>query len=179
MPRKPPRVVLSVRSLDHRRGPAKPLLVSAVAAAVAALRRPRVCVEVAYADDATMRRIESGYSRSKTRSPGSRAVTDVLAFPAHQPLPGGCYLLGEVIVNRDAARRNSASEGVTLELLRYVVHGVLHMVGYDDATPELRSAMWRRQEQIVASLCQESNRRTTKRRGYPGAGFAGPSRRRS
>ena len=35
------------------------------------------------------------------------------------------------------------------ELVRYIVHGVLHLSGYDDATPRARLRMGRRQEELV------------------------------
>ena len=51
-------------------------------------------------------------------------------------------------------------EPVRRELARLVVHGVLHVLGYDHPEDDdrERSPMWRRQEKIVARLASESGR---------------------
>jgi probable rRNA maturation factor len=142
--RKARSVTLSIRSLDGRRGLSRNLVRKAVAAGLEELPARKYLVEIVYADDAAMRKLNAAYRDDK-------GVTDVLAFPAHQAIPKGSYLLGEVIVNRDeAVRRCDEGGGVSQELLRYIIHGVLHLVGHDDATPKLSKRMWQRQEQIVA-----------------------------
>ena len=47
------------------------------------------------------------------------------------------------------------------ELLLYVIHGTLHLLGYDDATPETRDLMWSREGHYLgrfglAQRCEES-----------------------
>lgn len=73
--------------------------------------------------------------------------TDVLSF-----LLGfdGQRLDGEVIVSADYAAAEAARYGWPAqdELLLYVVHGVLHLVGYDDTTPEAAAQM-RQQERVI------------------------------
>jgi len=146
------RLELSVRSLDGRRGPSRALLNKALKLALADMPSRAYLVEIAYADDRIMKQLNRKYH-------GSSVVTDVLAFPAHQQLPGGEYLLGEIIVNRDEARRCSADGGgIQVELTRYVVHGVLHLAGYDDSTPSLRSRMWETQESIMRSIVRNGDK---------------------
>jgi probable rRNA maturation factor len=62
---------------------------------------------------------------------GLDRATDVLAFPLADA-PGG--LLGEVVASAETARREAAARGLAPadELLLYVVHGVLHLLGFDD-----------------------------------------------
>ncbi|MEO0073567.1 MAG: rRNA maturation RNase YbeY [candidate division WOR-3 bacterium] len=61
--------------------------------------------------------------------------TDVLAFPLEEPpspsRPLRARLLGEVYINRDAARRQAKEYQVTLgsELRRLALHGLLHLAG--------------------------------------------------
>ena len=71
--------------------------------------------------------------------------TDVLSF---QLAPGPRNLEGEVIVSADTARSSAQRFGWSAwgELLLYVVHGTLHLVGYDDDTSKHQAAM-RAQEQ--------------------------------
>lgn len=83
---------------------------------------------------------------------GSARTTDVLAFAL--PAPDGS-LAGDVYVCPWTARRAARRHRVPLreELIRYIVHGVLHVVGYDHPEGEERmgSPMWRLQERCVAA----------------------------
>lgn len=66
-------------------------------------------------------------------------VTDVISFQ----LESGRFLEGEIYVNLDRAKSQSKKYHVTYgsEVARLVVHGTLHLVGYDDSTPRKRLAM--------------------------------------
>ena len=71
------------------------------------------------------------------------------------PLPGG-LLTGEVYICAAVARADARVHEVPLreELVRLVVHGTLHVLGYNhsEGTGRTRSAMWRRQERYVKAL---------------------------
>ena len=87
------------------------------------------------------------------------APTDVLAFPndACGPFVGApglpCYL-GDVIISFRRAEVQAAEVGhdVQVELQLLAVHGVLHLLGYDDATEEQRARMWAVQAEILQAL---------------------------
>ncbi|MEX2111701.1 MAG: rRNA maturation RNase YbeY [Pirellulales bacterium] len=66
--------------------------------------------------------------------------TDVLSFLLERE---GDRLEGEVIVSADTAARAAAEYAWPAddELLLYVIHGTLHLVGHDDASPDERAAM--------------------------------------
>ena len=68
--------------------------------------------------------------------------TDVLSFVLGRD-ERGRSLDGEIIASSDYAAREAAGYGWTTddELLLYVVHGCLHLVGYDDTTSEGQAAM--------------------------------------
>lgn len=72
-------------------------------------------------------------------------ATDVLSFPLEEREG---YLEGEVIVSSDTALANASSYGQRPgeELLLYVIHGVLHLVGHRDKTDE-DAALMRAAEQ--------------------------------
>ncbi len=81
-----------------------------------------------------------------------RGPTDVISFgfaPAHV----GDALTGDVYIAPDVARSNARAHGAPVreELLRLVVHGVLHVLGEDHPDGESRyaSPMWRRQERLL------------------------------
>jgi probable rRNA maturation factor len=94
-----------------------------------------------------------GSRRSRTlnrRYLGHDWVTDVISFPfAQDPV-----IDGEVYVNLDRARTQADQLGLSYgnEVLRLVVHGVLHLLGYDDRSPVRRRRMHRRQEALVQRL---------------------------
>ena len=86
---------------------------------------------------------------------GHRGPTDVISFGlGRHGLKGP--VVGDIYICPEIARANAKRQGVSSqeELLRLVVHGTLHTLGYDHpegATP-LESRMWRRQEKILARV---------------------------
>lgn len=100
----------------------------------------------AFVGPTRMRRLNAAWK-------GRDRPTDVLAFSL--ALPGG-RRQGDVYICRDVARREARARGLPLrqELLRLVVHGTLHVLGYDHPEDERRTAspMWRRQERYLACL---------------------------
>ncbi len=90
-------------------------------------------LSIAVVDDPTIHELNRRYLEHDY-------ATDVLSFPLES---GESHLEGEVIVSLDTARRQAEQWGWTTEdeLLLYVVHGVLHLVGYDDHDPTKRAEM--------------------------------------
>lgn len=78
--------------------------------------------------------------------------TDVIAFGFGSGTSGGA-VVGDIYICPDVARKNALEEKVSLreELDRLVVHGVLHVLGYDhpESDRRLQSAMWKKQEIIL------------------------------
>jgi probable rRNA maturation factor len=86
---------------------------------------------------------------------GLDSVTDVLSFPVDglDPLPPGMEReLGDVVISLAQARRQAGDEGVSEqeELTHLVVHGVLHLAGFDHETDS--GDMLERQDRLVAVL---------------------------
>jgi probable rRNA maturation factor len=88
---------------------------------------------------------------------GLDAPTDVLSFGAQEDSGSfiaapemGSYL-GDVIVSypRAVAQAEERGHPVQQELNFLVVHGVLHLLGYDHADEEEKAVMWARQEAIL------------------------------
>jgi probable rRNA maturation factor len=96
---------------------------------------------------------------------GVDAPTDVLAFaddPDDGPFvaaPDEPPYLGDVIISFPRARVQAATEGhsTATELRLLTVHGVLHLLGYDHATPHDQTRMWARQEAILSSLPERAD----------------------
>ncbi|MEM8599725.1 MAG: rRNA maturation RNase YbeY, partial [Bacteroidota bacterium] len=70
-------------------------------------------------------------------------TTDVLSFNLDEDALAEHLVEGEVYVDLDTAAERAPEFGTTFEAeaVRYVVHGVLHLVGYNDATSTQRAAM--------------------------------------
>ncbi len=100
-------------------------------------------------DDETVRRLNREYA-------GEDAPTDVLSFSLREgeefaSPPGEPAPLGEVIISWPTADRQAAERGAPIqdELAHVLVHGVLHLLGYDHAQPEEERRMRSREEQLL------------------------------
>jgi probable rRNA maturation factor len=110
--------------------------------ALAALGRSDREVHVTVVDDRRIRALNARYL-------GTRRATDVLAFDLAGP--GPTRLWGEVIVSAETAARQARRLGVPLaaELDLLVVHGLLHLAGYDDHEPRQARRMHERAREIL------------------------------
>lgn len=85
--------------------------------------------------------------------------TDVLAFPMHSGKEDGpeMALLGDVVVSAERAVEYAARHRLDLaeELSLYLVHGILHLIGYDDANPRDRKKMRRREKELMEEARRE------------------------
>ncbi|MDB4891110.1 MAG: metalloprotease ybeY [Gemmatimonadetes bacterium] len=81
-----------------------------------------------------------------------RGPTDVISF-GFAPVTTGAPLTGDIYIAPGVARRNALAHGAGIreELLRLVVHGMLHVIGYDHPVDGERyaSPMWKRQERLL------------------------------
>jgi probable rRNA maturation factor len=76
---------------------------------------------------------------------GEPGSTDVLSFPLDGFDEDGVRVLGDVVVAPSEAQRNNPNDPDG-ELRLLVVHGVLHLLGYDHEEDGARTRMWERQE---------------------------------
>jgi probable rRNA maturation factor len=93
-------------------------------------------LEVALVDDETSDRVHRDFMEVE-------GPTDVITF--HH---------GEIVIGAQVAERQAADYGEPLarEILRYLVHGLLHLAGHEDQQADARAAMEAAQESIVAEL---------------------------
>ena len=81
--------------------------------------------------------------------------TDVLSFPCDDPCtvvePGESVTLGDVVIAPEIAERQAAEYGHTVEeeLNLLLVHGVLHLLGYDHVADEEAEAMQARERILL------------------------------
>jgi len=90
---------------------------------------------------------------------GVDAPTDVLAFAADEnvdfvtPNEVPPYL-GDVVISFTRAQEQAREQGhsVREEMALLVIHGILHLLGYDDEEESARATMWARQKEILDAL---------------------------
>jgi len=104
--------------------------------ALSALRWKGGGINILFTDDAGIKRLNSRFK-------GRKGATDVLAFDT-----------GDIAVSVDTARRNARRFGNTLpgELRLCVVHGILHLCGYDDTSAPKRKAMRAMEKRILDEI---------------------------
>lgn len=100
-------------------------------------------VSVLITDDEEMKRLNSQFR-------GVAEATDVLSFPAPATSPGQ---IGDIAVSIGFARRQAEARGVPIEdeIAMLVIHGGLHLAGFDDETPEQRAEMLERMNEVAAA----------------------------
>ena len=99
-------------------------------------------------DDEEIRRLNRDW-RGKDRP------TDVLSFPLQEGAFAGVGdALGDVVISLPTARRQAGENGFTLveEVDRLLVHGILHLVGYDHEVSPREARRMQRQERKLRAL---------------------------
>jgi probable rRNA maturation factor len=128
---------ITVTVSDRQRGP----LPAARAQALASLAREALVGEGVGSGELTLSFVDADEIEDlHVRFMGESGPTDVLSFPL-----GEDGLLGDVVVCPSIAAANNPGD-TDEELRLLVVHGVLHVLGYDHHRDADRAAMWERQE---------------------------------
>ena len=84
-------------------------------------------------------------------------LTDIVTFP----LRNDSELEAEIYISSEMANVNAQQFKVSLnnEISRLIVHGILHLIGFDDSSEQKKKAMFKKQEQIISNynkqVCDE------------------------
>jgi probable rRNA maturation factor len=102
---------------------------------------PDVSLSFAFVDNRAIRKVNRKFLKHDY-------ATDVLSFALND---GRDDVFGEVVISTEYAAAEARRRRISREeeVLRYVVHGVLHLAGYDDRTPARKREMWKRQERYL------------------------------
>jgi probable rRNA maturation factor len=95
-------------------------------------------LSVSFVDEAEMTELHLRYM-------DEQGPTDVLSFPLDEVDDRGVRLIGDVVVAPSVAARNNRDDPAA-EIRLLLVHGILHVLGYDHEEDEERAEMWTRQE---------------------------------
>jgi len=93
-----------------------------------------------FVDDRHIRRLNSKYRKVDS-------ATDVLAFPIRS-----FNVLGDVVISAETAKRAAHKREIPIhkEICLYIVHGILHLVGYKDKRPDERRRMRLKEGEVLA-----------------------------
>jgi probable rRNA maturation factor len=102
-------------------------------------------ISLAFVDNDTIHRLNKRYLDHDQ-------PTDVLSFPLSEP--GAKRLAGELVIGAEVARDQARERGhgVEAELALYVIHGLLHLCGLDDATAKGAAEMRARERHYLGEL---------------------------
>lgn len=123
-------------------------------AALAALRsckESNARLTVVLVDDARMAELNRQFR-------GRDSTTDVLAFESDDEMASleveEPRYLGDIVISHERGAEQAGDLGHDLqqELETLVVHGVLHLLGFDDESPRNRERMWEAQKNVLSEL---------------------------
>ena len=119
-------------------------VVEVASAALEFGKRRGLGLSVVFVDDAALADLHGRYL-------GDDSPTDVMSFDLGEQTPGPG---GELYVSVERAQARAGERGVSVgrELALYVVHGTLHLCGYDDHEPDDRASMRAAEHTVMASL---------------------------
>jgi probable rRNA maturation factor len=148
---------ISVSTNGLRTGVSSARIVDASRAALRAERVGDALVSITLLGRAAMAKLNREHL-------GHRGATDVISFGFTRATEAD-PVVGDIYIAPEVARENALSRGVPVreEIVRLVVHGTLHILGYEhpqsvDAAEREASPMWKRQERIVRRLVARTRR---------------------
>jgi probable rRNA maturation factor len=99
---------------------------------------------------------DSGIQKLNKEKRGKDSPTDVLSFPViEKDIPEGYKILGEVVISLDTMKKQSREIGHTDkdEFYRLLVHGVLHLLGYDhEKSPYEEKRMQQKEDECLKMI---------------------------
>ncbi len=136
-------------SVEGPRIPVSRARVASIARAVLRSEKVRdAMVSVTFVDNRAIRALNRRHLRRNR-------LTDVIAF-GFRDTRRGAPVVGDVYIASAVARASAREHAISVreEIARLVVHGTLHVLGYDhpESANRTASAMWRKQERLVARL---------------------------
>jgi len=99
---------------------------------------------ISFVDDANIRELNMTY-RNINRA------TDVLSFPQDGP---DFSVLGDIIISVDTAKRHADRYGNSFdyEIKKLIVHGILHLLGYDHKKKKETIVMREKEQELLAQI---------------------------
>lgn len=103
-------------------------------------KRGGLSLGISFFNDSRIKKLNQKYLKTNT-------PTDVIAFSYSKDN-------ADIAISLDTAKRNAVIYNSPLkkEILLYIIHGILHLSGYDDTTPLKKKRMFKKQDEILKKL---------------------------
>ena len=113
-----------------------------IAAAVAGAEKAKGSIEIDFVNDARIRGLNKKFRKIDR-------ATDVLSFDMRED-----GLLGQIVISKETAKRNAKRYGVSFndEVARLVIHGALHLAGYDHIRKSDRMKMREKEDHYAKKI---------------------------
>jgi len=100
-------------------------------------------VSILLTDDEEVRELNRSFR-------GKDYPTDVLSFSIDEEV-GGKRILGDVVISVDTAKRQAGERGETLTqtINRLLIHGILHLLGYDHEKSPEDAVVFKKMEEMI------------------------------
>ncbi|PKN85125.1 MAG: rRNA maturation RNase YbeY [Chloroflexi bacterium HGW-Chloroflexi-8] len=105
-------------------------------------------ISIAFIDDKEIKKLYKEYF-------GYAKTTDVLSFPSDTIDPEtGFLFLGDIVIDFPFVQKQAISleNKLDSEIYLLIIHGLLHLLGYDHTTENEKSVMWELQKKILSNL---------------------------
>lgn len=123
------------------------------AAVLKFIKKPETAdIEIVFLDNKAI----AAFNKRYKATPGP---TDVLSFKIDRSEFGQGPFLGEILISSERAKENAKVFGTDFEeeIALYVIHGILHLFGYDDENPEDRCLMDKKEKEVLRYLCRKED----------------------
>lgn len=109
----------------------------------------RAELSLLFVNDSYIKRLNRKYRNVDSK-------TDVLAFPMREgyDFRENSLILGDVVISAETAKREARKRKIDVqkEILFYLVHGMLHLLGYKDEAPKDRKVMILKQSGLLGAM---------------------------
>lgn len=142
------RLLLSVQVAAVRRGlPSESAIRRFARAALEGMRRKRVALGVRIVNTTESAALNARYR-------GKRGATNVLSFPFEPPPGTASETLGDLVICAPVVRGEARALGIaeTAHWAHMVVHGIMHLRGYDHKNDKEAAVMERREARVLRAL---------------------------
>lgn len=116
------------------------------------IKLPKAELSILFVGDREMARLNAEY-RNVNRT------TDVLSFDASVPIKEGdaCNVLGDIVISVPKAEIQADAYGLGFyeEIRRLLIHGILHLTGYDHERSQYQERKMRKKEREIFHATQE------------------------
>jgi probable rRNA maturation factor len=142
-----------IKNQQRRKPLNKTKIIRAAGKILSLLEEPRLLgaeLSILFVGDRKMLQLNAAYR-------GVRKSTDVLSFESNIPLKGNSVnpVLGDIVISVPKAEYQSKSSGTGFysEVYRLLIHGTLHLIGYDhERSDYMAGKMRKKEEEILNAL---------------------------